>query len=107
MLPHGLLRVAAAMPALRVADCDYNAEQILELMVQAEATSVSVVVFPELSLTGYTCADLFQQLTLQRGAIAALDRVRSEGAARFSGLVLVGLPLVVDDQVFNCAAILQ
>ena len=60
-----------------------------------------------MSLTGYTCADLFQQMTLQRGAIAALDRVRSEGGMSFSGLALVGLPLVVDDQLFNCAAVLQ
>ncbi len=107
MLPHGFLRVAAATPALRVADCAFNAEQILTLMARAEAAGVAVLVFPELSLTGYTCADLFQQLTLQRGAVAALDHVRTAGGSLFSGIALVGLPLVVDDQVFNCAALLQ
>lgn len=107
MLPHGFLRVAAATPAMRVADCAYNAQQILELMTQAEAASVSILVFPELSLTGYTCADLFQQSTLQRGALAALEQVRSVGGSLFSGIALAGLPLVVDDQLFNCAAILH
>ncbi len=106
MLPHGFLRVAAASPVLRVADCAFNADRILGLMKQAEAEGVAVLVFPELSLTGYTCADLFQQTVLQRGALDALEHVRKAGADLFSGLALVGLPLAVDDQVFNCAAAL-
>src|SRR5579872_3996309 len=106
MLQHGFLRVAAAVPALRVGDCDYNAGRIVDLMRQGEGDGVNVLVFPELSLTGYTCADLFHQPVLQRGALAALDRARREGAEAFSGLAVVGLPLAVDDQVFNCAAVL-
>jgi NAD+ synthase (glutamine-hydrolysing) len=105
MIHHGFLRVAAATPLLRVADCAFNAEQILVLMKQAEAESVAVLVFPELSLTGYTCADLFQQSVLQHGALQALEHVVKEGAAVFSGLAIVGLPLAVDDQVFNCAVV--
>jgi NAD+ synthase (glutamine-hydrolysing) len=101
----GFLRVAAATPVLRVADCAYNATQILDLMQQAEAEGVALLVFPELSLTGYTCADLFQQTPLQRGAIEALGELLRAGA--FSGVAIVGLPLVVDDQLFNCAAVLQ
>jgi NAD+ synthase (glutamine-hydrolysing) len=107
MIHHGFLRVAAATPALRVADCSYNAEQILDLLTRAEAEGVAVLVFPELSLTGYTCADLFHHQTLQRGALDALRRVVREGAELFSGLAVVGLPLAVDDQVFNCAAVLH
>ena len=75
MLHHGFLRVAAASPVLRVADCAFNAERILALMRRAEAEGVAVLVFPELSLTGYTCADLFQQPTLQRGALDALEHL--------------------------------
>jgi NAD+ synthase (glutamine-hydrolysing) len=101
----GFLRVAAATPTLRVADCAYNAGQILDLMRQAEAEGVAILVFPELSLTGYTCADLFHQTPLQRGAVAALGELLRADA--FSGVSLVGLPLVVDDQVFNCAAVLH
>ena len=91
MIQYGFLRVAAAVPALRVADCAFNAEHVLGLMARAEGDGVGVLVFPELALTGYTCADLFQQLPLQRGAIAGLLRlaeewVRSEalGAIRFT-----------------------
>jgi NAD+ synthase (glutamine-hydrolysing) len=104
---HGFLRVAAATPMLRVADCAWNSEHILGLMARAEAERVSVLVFPELSLTGYTCADLFQQTSLQRGALDALLRVAREGQDGFSGLAVVGLPLAVDDQLFNCAALIH
>lgn len=107
MLHHGFLRVAAAAPALRVADCAYNAERIVALMARAEQEGVSVLVFPEMSLTGYTCADLFQQITLQQSALEALDRIRAASGEKFSGLTVVGLPVVVDDLLFNCAAVLQ
>jgi NAD+ synthase (glutamine-hydrolysing) len=107
MTNHGFLRVAAATPMLRVADCAHNAERILALMERAEREGVSLLVFPELCLTGYTCADLFQQTTLQRGALAALERIRCNSEAVFSGLVVVGLPVAVDDQLFNCAALIH
>src|SRR5260370_14225605 len=102
---HGFVRVAAAVPSLRVVDCSHNAENILKLLKRAESEQVSVVVFPELSLTGYTCADLFQQIILQRSALTALERVIDEGSSVFSGLAVVGLPLAVDDRLFNCAAV--
>src|SRR5262245_51804155 len=104
---HGFVRVAAASPRLRVADCPFNTERILAMMARAEEQGVAVLVLPELSLTGYTCADLFQHLTLQRGAVEALLRVADEGRNVFSGVALVGLPLVIDDQMFNCAAVLK
>jgi NAD+ synthase (glutamine-hydrolysing) len=96
---HGFLRVAAATPTLRVADCASNAARILSLMERSQAEGVALVVFPELSLTGYTCADLFQQAALQKGALAS--------RTQFSGLAVLGLPLAVDDQLFNCAALIQ
>jgi NAD+ synthase (glutamine-hydrolysing) len=107
MLTHGFLRVAAAVPILRVADCAFNAGRILGLMAQAERDCVSVLVFPELSLTGYTCADLFHHITLQKAALESLAQVVERGAAVFTGLAVVGLPLAVDDQLFNCAAVFQ
>jgi NAD+ synthase (glutamine-hydrolysing) len=107
MVHYGFVRVAAAVPVLRVADCDFNAEQVLGLLARAESEQVDVLVFPELTLTGYTCADLFQQSTLQKGALDALARVVRQGGSAFSGLAVVGLPLAVDDQVFNCAAVLH
>lgn len=107
MTHHGFVRVATAAPTLRVADCDFNVQQILTLLALAEREKVSVLVFPELSLTGYTCADLFHQATLQNGAVAALKQLCTEGASIFSGVAVVGLPLLVDDQLFNCAAVMH
>jgi NAD+ synthase (glutamine-hydrolysing) len=107
MTQFGFLRVAAATPTLRVADCAYNVEHILGLMDRAEEQGVAVLVFPELSLTGYTCADLFQQAALQTGALAALEHVVRASTGRFSGLAIVGLPLALDDRLFNCAAVLH
>jgi NAD+ synthase (glutamine-hydrolysing) len=107
MTHHGFLRVAAASPVLRVADCAFNADRIVGLMARAEAERVAVLVFPELSITGYTCADLFQQVALQRGALDALARVVKESASAFRGLAVVGVPLAVDDQLFNCAALVH
>src|SRR5947209_4645868 len=107
MSHHGFLRVAAAAPVLRVADCAFNAEHILGVMRRAEAEKVAVLAFPELSVTGYTCADLFQQSALQKGALEALQHIARAGAALFSGLAVVGLPVAVDDQLFNCAALLH
>ncbi len=103
----GLLRVAAASPQLRVADCATNAQHILDLMTQAEREGVVLLAFPELCLTGYTCGDLFQQLTLQRAALTALDQVREATQSQFAGIVIVGLPLVVQGQLFNTAAVLS
>jgi NAD+ synthase (glutamine-hydrolysing) len=107
MLKHGFVRVAAALPPLRVADCAFNIQQIVPLLEQAEQQSVHVLVFPELALTGYTCGDLFHQPTLQRAALAALDQLLDQSKLRYSGLFAVGLPWLVNDQLFNVAAIGQ
>jgi NAD+ synthase (glutamine-hydrolysing) len=107
MTYHGFLRVGAATPVLRVADCDFNVARILDLLRDAHRRHVSVVCFPELCLTGYTCADLFQQTALQRDAVAALDALVRAAADVFPGVAVVGLPLVVDDQLFNCAAVFR
>src|ERR1700723_3886802 len=104
---HGFVRVAAGSPLLRVADCHANADRTIALMQDAEAKGVELLIFPEMGLTGYTCNDLFFQQSLQRGALEALQRVLKATASDFSGVAILGLPLVVDDQIFNVAAILQ
>lgn len=103
----GFLRVAAASPELRVADTAFNADRTLDLLAQAEGQGVNLVVFPEMGLTGYTCYDLFHTLPLQRAAEAALARVIEQGMKVFRGVVVVGLPLAVDGQLFNCAAVIH
>ncbi len=104
---YGFVRVGAASPLVSVADCFQNARRILDLMAQGEKEDISVLVFPELSLTGYTCADLFHHHTLLRGASEALDEVVQKSRAIFSGVAVVGLPLVVDEDLFNCAAVIH
>lgn len=104
---HGFVRVAAAVPTLRLADPRANGDRTIDLLKRSAAENVDVVVFPELGLTGYTCNDLFFQRTLQQGAIEALESVADASTRLFDGLVVVGLPLVVDDQVFNCAAVVH
>ena len=93
MTYHGFVRVATAVPAIKVADCAYNAGRIIALMKEAEERQVSVLVFPELCLTGYTCADLFHQSVLQQAAANALAEVARASASGYTGLAVVGLPL--------------
>src|SRR5439155_2817689 len=102
----GFARIATACPKLRVADCKFNAAEHVKLLAEAESKGVSVLVFPELSLTGYTCGDLFQQEALLDGAVEALHTVLKATTDVVHGLAFVGLPLVVHGPLFNCAAVL-
>ncbi|MCM1449846.1 MAG: NAD(+) synthase [Clostridiales bacterium] len=100
-------RVASAVPALNVADCNYNTDRLIELTHHLATRGVSMAVFPELSITGYTCGDLFHNDTLLEGALDALQRyVRS--LADYPGIIAwVGMPLVRDNQLYNCAVAVQ
>ena len=99
----GFIKVAAGTPAIRVADCDYNAQQCIDLIRQAAERGVKVLCLPELCLTGYTCADLFLQDTLLRGAEAALETIL-EATKEVDMLVAVGLPVRTGNKLYNCAA---
>jgi len=100
------LRVAAITPELRVADVRYNTQAIIEALRQAAAQGCQVVLFPELCITGYTCADLFyQQLLLQR-ASEALQEI-AQAAADYQLVALVGLPMEVEGKLYNCAALVS
>ena len=101
----GFLKAAAFSPALRVADCTYNAQQILTQLQTAAQRGVKLAVFPEFCLTGYTCGDLFLQRTLQQGALDALEWLLAQTRA-LDTVVLVGLPLLVHGKLYNCAAVL-
>ena len=102
----GFVRIAAATPALRVADCAYNAEQTISLARRAADEGAAVVVFPELGLTGYTCGDLFLSQTLLEGAESALDHILEETAA-LNAVLLVGLPVRCGAALYNCAAVMM
>ncbi|MEM4405387.1 MAG: nitrilase-related carbon-nitrogen hydrolase, partial [Nitrososphaerota archaeon] len=101
---YGFVRVAAAVPRVKVADVAYNVSEILTLCEQAAAERVQFLVFPELCITGYTCADLFHQKQLQRAALDGLEKLL-EKTSGLEMLIAVGLPIAADSQLFNCAAV--
>lgn len=104
MKNHGFIKVAAASPKLKVADCKYNTEQILELIKKSDDAGVSVVVFPELSITSYTCADLFNQELLIQKADEYLNWLCNQ-TKDLSIAFIVGLPVSIGNKLYNCAAI--
>ncbi|MGN6381790.1 MAG: NAD(+) synthase [Dyella sp.] len=103
---HGFVRLAAAVPSIRLADPAFNAERTIAQLREAAADGAAVVVFPELGLSGYSLDDLAQQDALLDASLTALDAVR-EATTQLLPLVFVGLPLRVEGQLFNVAAALQ
>lgn len=103
----GFQRVAAVQPELYLADPDRNAQSILEWARRADAESVTVAVFPELCLTGYTCEDLFHQSSLLSCARTALGKL-ARGTAELELAAVVGAPYQLPDgRVFNCAFVVH
>ena len=101
----GFVRVAAAVPTMRVADCKYNAEQIKQQVEDALDEGVEVICFPELSITGYTCADLFFTQQLQQSCMRELEALCDFTRGK-AIIVLVGAPLQIDNDLFNCAFVM-
>ena len=102
----GFIKVAAATPEIHVADCAFNADNILALCREANEKGVQAVCFPELCLTGYTCSDLFLHNILLDGAKQQLLRIAGE-TAEMDMLIVVGLPVRVGGTLYNCAAFLH
>lgn len=105
-MQNGFVKVAAAVPAVKVADCEYNTLQIENIIAQAEGKGVEIIVFPELCITGYSCQDLFRQSLLleqvEASMLMLLDFTRN-----LDIISIVGLPVVVGDMLLNCAAVIQ
>ncbi len=105
-MKYGFVNVAAAVPTVKVADVEYNVQQLESIIAQAEGRGVEVIVFPELCLTGYTCQDLFkEQLLLDRAEeaiIMLLDFTR-----KLDIVSIVGTPLLINGLLYNCAVIIQ
>ena len=98
----GFIKVAAASPVIKVADCDYNAERVIECIREADEKGVKLLVFPELTLTGASCWDLFRHRVILNGAEKALIRV-VEASVGADMLIFVGLPLAVGPRVYSVA----
>ena len=103
---YGYIKVASAIPHVKVGDCQYNLREIEQIIARAEGQGVEVIVFPELSLTGYTCQDLFRQQLLldaaEQSVLMLLDFTR-----QLDIISIVGAPVIVGTILMNCAIVIQ
>ena len=102
-MKHGFIKVAAATPKIRVADPLYNVDEMIRIAKEASEKEVKILCFPELSITGYTCGDLFFSSALLTGAKNALAKFAKETQA-LDLISFVGLPLEQNHKLYNCAA---
>ncbi len=102
----GYVKVAAAVPKLKVADPFYNAKEIIKETLTAFDNGARIITFPELSITGYTAGDLFHQKVLLKNSLLALENILDE-TRKLDALIFVGLPLIIDSMIFNIAAVLN
>ena len=103
---YGFVKVAAAVPHVQVADCFYNIQQMEGLMRQASDKGVQIIAFPEMSVTAYTCLDLFAQQTLLKNAEQALLKLVSD-TADLNILTIAGTPSVTENRLINAAIAFQ
>ena len=100
----GFIKCACAVPHVSVADVDSNVKEMKDLMKQAVKEGAGIVAFPELSITGYTCGDLFGQSALLEKAFSGLLQLVSESAG-YDAIFFAGLPFAVSNHLYNCAAV--
>jgi NAD+ synthase (glutamine-hydrolysing) len=103
---YGFVKVAAAVPSVKVADCKYNEEHIENMVAIAAGKGVSIVAFPELSITGYTCGDLFQQQLLLENAEVTLMHLLNN-TRQLDIITIVGMPLSIGAGIANTAVVMQ
>ena len=101
------IRIACAVPAVRVGDVTKNVEDICDRIAEADAAGSDLVVFPEMALTGYTCADLFFQESLLDACRKGLNTIAACAAAHPAVTAVVGLPAMVRGQMYNCGAVVS
>lgn len=102
----GFITVAAAIPSVKVADTEYNIKQIEDFVAQAEGRGVEIIVFPELSVTGYSCQDLFlQQLLVEQAEVAVMQLL--DFSRKLDIICIVGAPVNISGSLYNCAVVIQ
>lgn len=100
------IRIGCAVPDVSVGNTEYNTTKIIEKMSEAAQNNVSFTVFPELCVTGYTCADLFFQSKLINSAVRSVNII-TEKTTDLKGIFLIGAPLIINNQMYNCALIIS
>lgn len=102
----GFITVAAAIPSVKVADTEYNIKQIEDFVAQAEGRGVEIIAFPELSVTGYSCQDLFlQQLLVEQAEVAVMQLL--DFSRKLDIICIVGAPVNISGSLYNCAVVIQ
>lgn len=103
---HGFVKVATAIPSVKVADCAYNAEQIEKLITEANEKGAELIAFPELAVTGYTCGDLFaQELLLEEAEISLMQIMNNTRHLEIIGIA--GMPVAFNSILLNTAVVFQ
>lgn len=102
----GYTRVANGVPQMRLGDIEFNTNELINIYNDACDAKVDLLVTPELSLTGYTMADMFHQRTLLEESMEGLIKLKQYTRSR-RPIMVVGLPILVDDAIYNCAAVLH
>lgn len=101
----GFIKIAVATPDIKVADCGFNARNIIKLMNEANRKGVKILCFPELCITAYTCGDLFLQESLQEGALKALSDIL-KASEKMNMAVALGSPIKVNNKLYNTAILI-
>lgn len=101
------IRIACAVPSVKVGDVKKNVDDVCIRIEEADAKDCDLIVFPELCLTGYTCADLFFQETLLNACLEGLKKIMACSAQHPSVTAVIGLPMLLAGQMYNCAAVLS
>ncbi|AEV67928.1 NAD(+) synthase [Acetivibrio clariflavus] len=105
-MEYGFVRVGAAVPKMKVANCEYNCSRIVDLIKRADKEKVKFLVFPELCITSYSCGDLFHQDILLKEALRQLENVLKD--TKDTDLIaILGMPVSLNNQLFNCSVVIQ
>ena len=102
----GLVRIACVTPKIKIANPEYNTEEILACLKEADINGAGIVLFPELCITGYTCADLFYQEFLYKKAMLNL-KIIAEETRKYQALAIIGFYMKLENNYYNCAALMQ
>ena len=105
-MKYGYVRYGAVVPEIKVANVTNNVDEIIKQIKLVDKKGIQVVAFPELSLTGYTCGDLFKNRTLLNNALEGLEKLVKE-TAKLNVISIVGLPLLVNNLVYNVAVVVN
>ena len=106
LMNYGYVKVAAAVPRVKVADCKFNAREIEKEIIIAEGKGVKIIAFPELCVTGYTCGDLFaQQLLLEEAEMGLIQIVSN--TRQLDIIAILGMPIAMNGVLLNAAVVIQ